>query len=453
MTKQLQARRKDKLVKHLRASNAFTSLAALARAGEASRVCFLVFGLAITGSPSARAQSRPGDVPVASGLPDLRGLWEVHDPRTKGDIASTYDLTQSGKRLTLHILSPGKSAETAYEGTFVSPAVIEGQSIDGDSTPDSPKQVPLRLSVKDANRMELDNGLLLTRVTGRQAASFRQMWRLSLTALPARPFDLSGTWTAAGGYRISIRADNGGFVMSTTGAAPKPFFKGRYDRNPVIEGETWAPNTPADNPRWIAARLAVQGPDVIIDGGVSLYRASKPPSHDIPCDGKNSSHVIDYYAWVRGTTALAEKDYKTARCWLSIAADWEFPQGQSALAALILQGNDGAPPEYERAFELASKSAQQGDTAGQYQLAAMYRNGTGTPQDAEKAKVWLQAAQSSEARARMQAAMTPGNLANSLGIVMGMVGSMVDLNPGMTPTNSCYSQQVLGNRKTSACPF
>ena len=99
---------------------------------------------------------------------------------------------------------------------------------------------------------------------------------------------------------------------------------------------------------------------------------------------------------------------------------------------------------------LATRSAEQGDAGGQLELAALYREGKGSPADPAKAQYWLDRAKESGQLDQMRAMMTPENLANSLSIVGGMVGSMVDFSLGMTPP-SCYGTDVLGNRPTADC--
>jgi len=419
-----------------RAVNLFTSLAA----AKASRVCFTLFGLTLMNGQSAVAQSATD---VARGRPDLRGLWQAHNPRSPQTVMASFNVIQSGDRFTLQALLPGKPEMTVFDGTFESNEVITGQALDTKSPPNNPRWVPLNVRVRDGNHLELDAGLILTRATSGQAADFNGQRRASLTALPARPFDLNGEW-GFGKYRVTIRQGDGEFAMYANGAQ-QPLYRGHYTSNPIIEGEALLPDSPPNNPQWIPLNLTVESPDQIRNKKLLIYRISKPKSNDIPCDAQNSNHVTDSYATVRGAMASAEKDYKTARCWLTIASDLGFPRAQSMLAALIMQGGDGTPPDYALAFELTRKSAESGDVAGQFQLAGMYQNGKGTAQDAEKARFWLQNAQHLEGLAKINAALTPGGLANGLDMLFGLAGSTLDFDLGMTPS-SCFSQDVLGNR-------
>jgi hypothetical protein len=408
-------------------------------------VCFLLCGLALINGRVASAQ--PGESTIANGLPDLQGLWQVYDPRNFGKVVASFNIAQSGNRLTLRVLPEGKPAAVVFEGTFESNTAIAGRALDTKSPPDNPRWGPLTVVVKDANHLLLDAGLVLTRTNRQQAASFNQTRRFSQSALPARPFNLNGQWSFEDGYRVTLRVTNGEITMTSADAHRFMFLRGTYASNPDIAVKAWERHSNPDNPTWIDRKIVVESPDVIRVDKELVYRVSKPQSHDIPCDAQNTNHVTGQYAYVRGATALSEKDYRTARCWLTIAADWEIPAAQSTLAALIIRGDDGVPPDYARAFELAGRSAQYGDVDGQYQLAAMYQAGKGTPQDAQKARAWRRKA---EETAQIQAAMSPEGVAKSLGMVLGMAGSMLDFDLNMTPT-SCYSQQVLGNRPTSAC--
>jgi hypothetical protein len=187
--------------------------------------------------------------------------------------------------------------------------------------------------------------------------------RMSLEQLPARPFDLSGTWSFQDGQEVKITQSNGEIALQTR--PDGPFFRARYTSNPVIEGEG-------------RSTLTVMDPDVIQWDGKVIFRSSNPRSHDVACDEEDTSHVRAYYARLRGLVAYNEKDYKAVRCWLKIGADWGYAPAQSMLAALIIDAKDGTAPDYALAFDLASKSAMEGDVAGQYQLAAMFRDGKGT---------------------------------------------------------------------------
>jgi hypothetical protein len=373
--------------------------------------------------------------------PDLRGVWHFLDPRNQ-TIVADFAISQAGDGVTIRWLPVEKPDIVMYEGTFESGAVIAGRHLDT-GAPQENRWVPLKITVLDANHVQMDQGLILTKAVPRDAAVFNMLRRMSLEKLPAKPFDLNGTWSLQNGLQVSVTQNSGDTALKT--ARNEPFFRGRYTGNPLIGGEALRPEGPAGGTKWSKASLTVVDPDHLRLQGRIIYRFSNPAGNDVSCDTQNSNHVKDYYARLRGALAYSEKDYKAARCWLGIGADWGYAPAQSMLAALIIDGKDGTAPDYALAFDLASKSAENGNTAAQFQLAGMYQNGKGTQADPEKAKFWLQKAQQSEDFAKLRSAMTPEGLANGLGVVMGMVGSMVDFNLSMTPP-SCFSRDVLGNR-------
>lgn len=116
-----------------------------------------------------------------------------------------------------------------------------------------------------------------------------------------------------------------------------------------------------------------------------LFRISPPAIGDLPCDLANPTHMDPYYAWMRGRVALQGKDETTARCWLTLSSNLGWPAGQSLLAAILLSD---PRPDYQGAFQLATKSAAKGDVMGEFELAGLYRDGKGTAQDAAKAQYW-----------------------------------------------------------------
>jgi TPR repeat protein len=77
-----------------------------------------------------------------------------------------------------------------------------------------------------------------------------------------------------------------------------------------------------------------------------------------------------------------------------------YAPAQSLLAALLLQQPGVTEEDYASAFQLASKSAQQGDIAGELELASLYSEGKGTPKDLQKAQLWTQRAQQSKMAAQ-----------------------------------------------------
>ena len=374
--------------------------------------------------------------------PDLRGLWHIFDPGSPQTAVSDLTISQTGDGVVIRWLPPEKPDIVIYEGTFESNTVIAGRQLDT-RAPQENRWQPLKVTVADANHLQLGRDVTLTKASPKDAAVFDMQRRMSLEKLPAKPFELDGKWSFQNGLQVAVVQNNGDIALKTEREGT--FFRGRYTSNPLIDGEGLRQEPPGGALKWGGANLTVLDPDHLQLQGKVIYRSSNPPSHDIACDKENTSHVKGYYARARGAAAYAEKDYKAARCWLTIGADWGYPSAQSMLAALIIDGKDGAAPDYARAFDLASKSAAEGDVAGQFQLAALYREGKGTPSDPEKARLWLEKAEQSDQFAKLSAMMTPANLADSIRQVMGMAGSMVDFNLNMTPPG-CFSHDVLGNK-------
>ena len=273
------------------------------------------------------------DSTITNGRPDLRGLWQAHNPADPKTIMAYYTVSQSGNGFTMTYLPAGKPEIVMFEGSFESNALVAGKA-QGDTL----RWTPAKIGVPDANHLKLEDGPMLIRATPSEAAIFKQLRRFSFTKIPEKPFNLAGTWSLTNGRKAWISQNGDQFSMGLDGSQT-PFFRGRYVSNPVIKGE--ALEREANTPKWVEQSIAVQDPDHLKSDGVTLFRVSKPASQDIACDEQNANHVKDYYAWVRGAMASSQKDYKTARCWLTIGADWEFPAAQSMLAALIVKGTYG----------------------------------------------------------------------------------------------------------------
>ena len=142
--------------------------------------------------------------------------------------------------------------------------------------------------------------------------------------------------------------------------------------------------------------------------------------------------------------AASQKDFKTARCWLTIAAEWEFPAAQSMLAALIVKGTYGTP-DYPLAFSLVTRSAEQGDIAGEVQLASMYRDGKGTQPDPQKAGYWLRRADQTRSNAqwKMLTTKTAWGLSplEVAGLALDFYGAIDADMSGAMGGGPCFAEQ------------
>jgi len=377
---------------------------------------------------------------IAPGRPDLRGVWHVFDPRMPRVALSDFTISQSGESVVIRWLPAFKPDIVTYEGTFENNTVIDGRQLDT-RAPEANRWTPLKITVTDLNHIELDAGVVLKRASPQDAAVFGKLRRMSLEKLPAAPFDLSGTWSFENRLQVFVTKDGGDIVLKTEREGQ--IFRGRYFSNPVIAGAGLRRDA-SGTLRPGEAELMVVDPDHLSYLGKVMYRQSSPAARDIPCDADNAYHMKDYYAHARAMAAYSQKDYKTAVCWLTIAADWDYGPAQSMLAAMLIDGKDGGAPDYARAFGLASKSAQAGDVAGQYMLASLYSQGKGVAANPEKAQFWLNKAKETQAFANMMQAITPERLAKGLSVLNGLM-DWSDFDMSMTPP-SCFSRDVLGNR-------
>lgn len=325
----------------------------------------------------------------------------------------------------MDVLPSGAPPARIFSGTLESDTVLSGTTsgLAGGSKSG-------RFDIVDYYHLRESVGALLVRATPEQSESFKELRRMSFMKLPATPFNLTGTWSFENGQQVSIRQTGEEVVMAT---GDRPVFRGRYASNPSFTGSALLPSNNPEDAKWIDATITVQNPDHILYGQRLLYRFSPPETRDAACDENNSNKVTDWYAWKRGERALEEKDYKTAKCWLEAGARWRYPKAQSLLAGLIIDGKDGTAPDYARAFDLANRSADQGDTIAAFTLSVMYKTGKGTPVNEEKAALWLTYGKNRKDMDTLLQAMTPEAFEHSFKIVSGMAGLMVDFDLTMTP--------------------
>jgi hypothetical protein len=308
---------------------------------------------------SAYGQTVPSDSdrPVVKRQPpiDLQGLWQVLDPKT-GRALANYNISQNGTAFTMRFLPPGRPEAVSYEGTLQG-ALVTGKMRDFRST--EPLWLPLQIRIVDHDHLKDSLGTELTRATAAETASFREYRNFSFLSLPAGKFDLNGIWGGFGpGVQIAIWEKDGTLTMTEIRRGDPAFFHGIYFENPVITGQRgmWSPVT--REAQWNESAISIISPDHLDFENKVLYRVSNPASHDLACDEQNSNLVRDYYAWLRGAIASSEGDHKSAKCWLTIGASFEFAPALSMLSALLLQDSS---PDYPRAFDLASRGAAQGD--------------------------------------------------------------------------------------------
>jgi TPR repeat protein len=92
-----------------------------------------------------------------------------------------------------------------------------------------------------------------------------------------------------------------------------------------------------------------------------------------------------------GLTAYESDDYATAlREWTPLA-EQGYADAQFNLA-LMYRNGDGVPQDDAEAAKWYRRAAEQGLAEAQYNLAVMYRRGLGVPQDYAEAVKWYQRA-------------------------------------------------------------
>jgi hypothetical protein len=344
------------------------------------------------------ATAIPGARPGSS-FPDIGGVWQLKAQGAGQNSAISVVFVQNGADVSAVLLAGSQPRTLSYQGRFESNTLISGRTCNSSADQDNP-YCTLEASpttVIDASHLRDNDGDQFEKIAGRDDPRYK----LALTLLPSKnakpylpvgPFDFTGTWQASTQPgilgRMQIKQANG-MVNITSASGGYPFFTGWYLRNPVIGGTRLSRDSTHNDVRWSAQTLFIDSPDAIrvtSEGDMyEIFRISPPAIHDLPCDLANPAHVDPYYAWMRGRVALQAKDESTARCWLTLSSNLDWPAGQSLLAAMLV---NATPPDYDAAFQLATRSAAKSDIMGEFELASLYRDGKGAALDAAKAQYW-----------------------------------------------------------------
>lgn len=361
--------------------------------------------------PASAAAGRTGP---PSGKVDLTGRWTTGAfANNAGEkISLGFIIVQKGESVKMILDFPGKPHLLMYNGHFDGPGRLVGKSRSASNSDDNPNWMTETMLIVDATHIKSAiTSLVLAKVAGPsslQAADMVPAGESSKPYLRAAPFDLNGTWQGtakdAAMFKLIISQQKDGNLTIRYAMAGGTFFRARYTQNPNITGQGIARNSDLKNPKWIEKSVFVDDPDHLHfnseDRSDELFRVTNPAPHDLACDSQNSNHVARYYAMVRGRTADSQNDFAAAKCWLTISSEQGYAPAQSLLAALLVRRPDASAADYGAAFRLATKSAQQGDIAGQLELASFYREGKGTPRDPQQAQFWTQRAQQSKAAAQ-----------------------------------------------------
>jgi tetratricopeptide (TPR) repeat protein len=108
------------------------------------------------------------------------------------------------------------------------------------------------------------------------------------------------------------------------------------------------------------------------------------------------------YDCARGASKAA--DSSLGLMWLLVAGEFGHVDAQASLGACYWRDRDEDPDNLGKAVNWYERAASGGHTAVQALLGNLYLAGMGVPQDSDKALHWLlQAAQSGDARAQLQA--------------------------------------------------
>lgn len=390
--------------------NAKPDPAAVATAGQPS---------ASKNSTSTTASQPTQKNQTPSGAPkvNLTGSWTTPPVvnRVGQKVMLSVTIVQKGDEITFIQHQPSQPNLILFDGRFETTDRITGKSRSSSNSIDNPNWTSETYIVVDASHIRSAIGpISFTKVSGPESvtAASATPYKEAKGYLREQPFNLNGVWQGVEQNSdlfkiVIIQKDDGELTMryqTVTG----PFFRAKYVKNPSIAGQGMASYSDLGNPTWINKSIFIDDPDHIryIGENMSfvLFRVSNPPPHDLACDDQNSSHVARKFATDRGRTANREGDSRSARCWLTIGANQGYaPAAQSFLAALLLREPSATGAEYKLAFEMATKSAQQGDIAGQLELASLYREGKGTPEDVQKAQFWTQKAQQTKDAAQWKA--------------------------------------------------
>ena len=367
-------------------------------------------------SVTASQPAQKNQTPVGELKVNLTGSWTAPPVvnRAGQKVALGVTIVQKGGDVVFILHQPGQPNLIMFKGRFETADRISGQSRSPSNSIDNPDWTPETFIVVDATHLKSAiTPISFTKAGGPESitAASATPYKEAKGYLRDQPFNLNGVWQGveknADLFRIVIvQKDDGEFTMRVL-TVSGPFFRGKYVKNPTITGLGIAKDSDLKNVRWVEKSVFIDDPDHIrynAETMVSvLFRVTTPPPHDLTCDDQNSNHVARKFATDRGRIANRDGDSKAARCWLTIGANEGYAPAQSLLAALLLKEPEGTEANYKLAFEMATKSAQQGDIAGQLELASLYRDGKGTAQDLRQAQFWTQKAQQSKEAAQWRA--------------------------------------------------
>jgi hypothetical protein len=360
---------------------------------------------------------RTSGAAAAHGL-DLSGVWQA---KVKGGAPpAEYATVQEGARIVVFRIRPGEPV-LVFRGQFDGDARIAGHNCTAGRHPGNPNCLPQAASITviDASHVKDSGGGEYERIAPPDDPRVAEaaVRADSIDARPflrKKPFDIAGTWQSDerpdGLGQVTFTQADGLVTMSRAAAKETVVFSGRYEANPVFSGIGKSARSLSVDVPW---SIFVEDPDhlrINAEGASHpFHRLSAPRFDDPPCDTQNRQHVDAAYAMRRGQGAASRRDDAATACWLSVSASRQ-------------------PPDYELAFEMATRSAQQGDVGGQILLAQLYRDGKGTAPDSAKATYWFQQAERTKQVAQQQQAQQHLNasIAEFYRVLLGAVLDVAD---------------------------
>jgi TPR repeat protein len=139
-------------------------------------------------------------------------------------------------------------------------------------------------------------------------------------------------------------------------------------------------------------RLAAPAPPFATPEQIKASKTVDWPRAVLACEAAlNANPGEARLHYLLGRAYDSSKRYLEARRHYAIAVDAENPAAENALGVMLVVGH-GAVKDYQRAFDLFSKSALAGDGAGMGDLGSMYSNGFFVKEDDAKALDWYEKA-------------------------------------------------------------
>ncbi len=142
-----------------------------------------------------------------------------------------------------------------------------------------------------------------------------------------------------------------------------------------------------------AVPYAISAAKIVTDGGLAAanHAATPTTAGQASASAAANSEIQEKKEAQRPYQLVEQKKYDEALPLLRERADKNDAQAQEQMAMLYFEGK-GVPEDSTKAAEWMQKAAELGRPESQYLLAWFYYRGTGVPRDYEKALLWVQRA-------------------------------------------------------------